>query len=180
MGLFNRKKEKNPSLIVLSKSGKKFDLSVAENGTILIDEKPYTVEITTESDCFSYISYGNRKYPFEIISRNEREYHILVNGVEYQFTIETPYSFQRKKLLESQRPATTVELFAAPMPGKVIEVLAEEGAVITEGTALIILEAMKMQNELLSHVSGKVKKVSVKKGQNVMKDDLLLEIDTAK
>jgi biotin carboxyl carrier protein len=45
-----------------------------------------------------------------------------------------------------------------------------------KGEALVILEAMKMQNEILSVVSGRVIRVGVKAGQNVMKDDTLAEI----
>ena len=62
------------------------------------------------------------------------------------------------------------------MPGKIIDIMVEEGAEIKEGEPIIILEAMKMQNEITSHVSGIVKSVAVKKNETVMKDDVLIEI----
>ena len=64
----------------------------------------------------------------------------------------------------------------APMPGKIIEIFAEENAIINEGDVLLILEAMKMQNEILSTISGTIKKISVKQGDNVNKDDVMIEI----
>ena len=63
------------------------------------------------------------------------------------------------------------------MPGKIIEVFTEEGAEIKEGDALLVLEAMKMQNEITSHLTGKVIKVNIKQGDNVNKDDILIEIE---
>jgi biotin carboxyl carrier protein len=57
------------------------------------------------------------------------------------------------------------------MPGKIIDVLAREGAPIQRGEPIVILEAMKMQNEILSPVNGTVTKISVKPNSNVMKDE---------
>ena len=54
--------------------------------------------------------------------------------------------------------------------------MVEEGSEIKEGEPIIILEAMKMQNEISSHVAGVVKSVEVKKNDSVMKDDVLIEI----
>ena len=62
------------------------------------------------------------------------------------------------------------------MPGKIIDILVEEGGEVKEGEPIIILEAMKMQNEISSHISGVVQSVSVKKNESVMKDDILMEI----
>jgi biotin carboxyl carrier protein len=62
------------------------------------------------------------------------------------------------------------------MPGKIIDVLVREGSTVLKGEPLVILEAMKMQNEILSPVNGMIEKVMAKPNTNVMKDDLLVEI----
>ena len=62
------------------------------------------------------------------------------------------------------------------MPGKIIDVLVREGSTILRGEPLVILEAMKMQNELISPANGTIEKVHAKPNTNVMKDDLLIEI----
>ena len=62
------------------------------------------------------------------------------------------------------------------MPGKIIDVLVREGSSVLRGEPLVILEAMKMQNEIQSPANGKVTRVVVKSNSNVMKDDLLIEI----
>jgi len=64
----------------------------------------------------------------------------------------------------------------SPMPGNVWKVLVSEGDQVNEGDALIILEAMKMENEIGAPCAGTVKKIGVEEGQAVSKDALLVEI----
>jgi propionyl-CoA carboxylase alpha chain len=65
----------------------------------------------------------------------------------------------------------------SPMPGNVLSIRVKEGDSIREGAELIVVEAMKMQNVLRASRAGKVKTISVKDGQNVAADDLLLELE---
>jgi pyruvate carboxylase subunit B len=62
------------------------------------------------------------------------------------------------------------------MPGKILEVLVNQGDEITRGEPLLILEAMKMQNEINSPVNGIVSSIAVNPGMNVNKDEVLLEL----
>jgi biotin carboxyl carrier protein len=80
------------------------------------------------------------------------------------------------KVLNSKKGKAEKEFIKAPMPGKIIDVLVREGASVLRGEPLVILEAMKMQNEIVSPVSGTVAKVMAKANTNVMKDDILVEI----
>jgi biotin carboxyl carrier protein len=63
------------------------------------------------------------------------------------------------------------------MPGKILDVLVEENTEIKKGEAVIILEAMKMQNEICSNVSGKIKKIYIRQNDSVVKDELMIEVD---
>jgi biotin carboxyl carrier protein len=90
--------------------------------------------------------------------------------------VETPISLKRRRYLEEQGDSSSSVVIEAPMPGKIIDIMVEEGTEIKEGEPIIILEAMKMQNEISSHVTGTVKSVAVKKNESVMKDDALIEI----
>ncbi len=68
----------------------------------------------------------------------------------------------------------------APMPGRVVRVLVEEGQPVNEGQTVAIVEAMKMENEIHAPITGVVKKVFVKPGDNVTPDDALLRIEPVK
>lgn len=62
------------------------------------------------------------------------------------------------------------------MPGKVVKVLTTEGAVVNQGDTLLILEAMKMENEIKSGIDGVVKAVHVKEGQTIDSGHLMIEV----
>lgn len=64
-----------------------------------------------------------------------------------------------------------------PMPGKIVTVAVNEGDEVKAGQVLLILEAMKMQNEIVAPSAGSVKKVHVKPGQNVEGKDVLIELE---
>jgi biotin carboxyl carrier protein len=80
------------------------------------------------------------------------------------------------KVLNSLKGKAEKETVKAPMPGKIIDVLVREGSPIQRGEPIVILEAMKMQNEIISPVTGTIIKVSAKSNTSVMKDDTLVEI----
>ena len=65
----------------------------------------------------------------------------------------------------------------APLPGSIIRVVAKVGDTVKEGDLLLIMESMKMENNILSEKNGVVKSISVEAGQAVMQDDILLELE---
>jgi glutaconyl-CoA decarboxylase len=65
----------------------------------------------------------------------------------------------------------------APMPGTILNILVKEGSRVKEGEVLLVLEAMKMENEIVSPVSGTVKKIAASKGGNVNTGEVLVVIE---
>jgi glutaconyl-CoA/methylmalonyl-CoA decarboxylase subunit gamma len=163
-------------LYTLSSENRKFSFSLPLKHTIRIGKRDYEVKLKADEKYGTYILWKNRKYPVEIVRSSQNKYEILFNDISYTFTVETPFSLQRKKVLDSKQGKVEKEFIKAPMPGKIIDVLVREGSSVQKGEPVVILEAMKMQNEILSPVNGIVEKVSAKPNTNVMKDDLLVEI----
>ena len=64
----------------------------------------------------------------------------------------------------------------APMPGKVLEILVEEGQSVEEGDAMLVLEAMKMENVLRAGTAGVVSTIGVKEGSAVEKEAVLISM----
>ena len=77
---------------------------------------------------------------------------------------------------ESQGPVSASDRIVAPMPGNIISVNIKEGDSVKKGDVLFILEAMKMENEVMAHRDGKVAEVKVSKGAAVNTDDILAVI----
>lgn len=165
-------------LIVLNKeSGKEYQFSLNEQSEIEYSAKKTDAKVEFAEDDFSFMSANGISYPVEIISSHQNEYELLINGVSYAFSIETPFSLQRKKMLTSQASESTTIRLKAPMPGKILEVMVKTGDAVKAGDTLLILEAMKMQNAILASTKGIIKKVLVKAGDTTSKSDLLIELE---
>ena len=170
------KKKKSSKLIALSTSNKAYEFKKPLEKRIKYQGKSVDIRLHEDPNGFSYIVWKNKKYMLDVIEKNQNRYTVMINGVWYSFTVETPISLKRRRYLEKQGDSSSSVAIEAPMPGKIIDILVEEGAEVKEGEPIIILEAMKMQNEIASHVSGVVTSVSVKKNDSVMKDDVLIDI----
>jgi biotin carboxyl carrier protein len=163
-------------LYALSSENRKFSFSLPFKQSIKIGKREYLVQLKNDEKYGTYILWKNRKYPVEIIRSRQNKYEILFNDISYSFTVETPFSLQRMKVLNKQKGKAEKEFIKAPMPGKIIDVLVREGSQVLRGESVVILEAMKMQNEILSPVNGHIIKISARPNTNVMKDDVLVEI----
>jgi len=94
-----------------------------------------------------------------------------------EISVETQSPVQ--KTAAEERPVFSSENgkpVPAPMPGSVIEVLVKAGDQVKEGDTVVILEAMKMENEITAPQSGTVVKILVKAGDTVNNGDILMVI----
>jgi biotin carboxyl carrier protein len=169
-------KLKIDKLFALSSEGREFSFPIPLKNKIKIGKREYIIQLKADEIFGTYILWKNRKYPVEIVRSRQNKYEILFNDISYTFTVETPFSLQRMKVLNSKKGKVEQESVKAPMPGKIIDVLVREGSTVLRGEPVVILEAMKMQNEIQSPVNGRVIKVSAKANDNVMKDDVMVEI----
>jgi biotin carboxyl carrier protein len=95
-------------------------------------------------------------------------------GMEFRVQVRDPRGWRagRRSALEAAGPQQVV----APMPGKVVRVLVAAGEMVEAGRGLLVVEAMKMQNEIRAPKSGKVERVLVAEGQAVRAQEALLII----
>ncbi len=99
---------------------------------------------------------------------------IIVHSAKYQTNYNTKY-LNRKKWAEPN-PNYIISF----IPGNVIDVFVKVGQVLNEGESILILEAMKMHNNVQMPFKGKIVKVNVEKGQKVPKNLLMIEIAPSK
>ena len=163
-------------LNALSQDNELYTFELPLTNKIKIGSHEYTIEIREDDVYGVHVMWKKRRYPVEIVRVKQNRYEILFNDISYTFTIETPFSLERKRVLSKSTGINDKLIIRAPMPGKIVEVPVHEGSEIKSGEPVIVLEAMKMQNEILSSVNGVVARIGVKPGQNVMKDDILAEV----
>jgi biotin carboxyl carrier protein len=177
MKLLKSKKKNEPEFIAVTPSEKKYIIRNPFSEDLRINGHHQDVKIYEDEEGFTVIEFKNKKYLAEITDKSQNKYTVLLNGLSYSFTIESPISYRRRKYLEKYKQTNRLEVITAPMPGKIIELLVEEQGRVKEGEAILILEAMKMQNEIMTQVSGKIQKIHVKAGDSVTKDEVLMEIE---
>jgi biotin carboxyl carrier protein len=177
MKLLKSKKKTDPEYIAVTPGGKKFVIRNPFSEELKINGHSQDVKIFEDEEGFTFIEYKNKKYLAEITDKNQNKYTVLLNGLSYTFTIESPISYRRRKYLEKFKQTSKLEVVTAPMPGKVVELLVEKNAQVKEGDAILILEAMKMQNEIIAVVAGKISNIHIKAGDSVAKDEVLMEIE---
>ena len=116
-----------------------------------------------------------------------RKFNVKVNGTVYEVEIEeagsSAESVQTNLVKSEPAPApvkssapTAGTKVTSPMPGTILKVNFTEGSEVKKGDILCILEAMKMENEILSPIDGKVASANVKKGESVTSGTLLFTI----
>lgn len=98
---------------------------------------------------------------------------VVIDGRRFEIEARDPRRFVRKG---AGGAADGVQTVAAPMPGKVVRVLAAAGDEVDAGQGLLVVEAMKMQNEMKSPRAGKVLSLAAKEGATVAAGEILATI----
>jgi len=170
-------KNKKEKYIACTPKNKKFEITNPLELKVKVKGKKHDIKIVEDDKGFSYIVFQNKKFHVEILEKNQNKYIVMINGVWYSFSVETPISYKRRKTLNKNGFASKVENVMAPMPGKILDIMVEENSEIKEGEPIVILEAMKMQNEIVSNVNGMIRKINIKQNDSVIKDEVMIEIE---
>jgi biotin carboxyl carrier protein len=101
--------------------------------------------------------------------------HIWVSGARYAAEVRDPRSLRSRRA--SAESADGPRKVVAPMPGRVVRVLVKEAESVQQGQGLIVVEAMKMQNELKSPKAGIVQKILAGSGSAVNAGDVLVIVE---
>ncbi len=134
--------------------------------------------IKTGNSNYHVLKY-NKAYNIELLEADflNKKLSISVNGNIYEIEIEDEYDQQVKEMGLLTVTSQKVNSIEAPMPGLIIDIMVEAGQEITEGTPLLILSAMKMENIILAEGDGIVKSVNAEKNEAVEKGQLIIEME---
>ncbi|MFZ0638659.1 MAG: biotin/lipoyl-containing protein [Candidatus Acidiferrales bacterium] len=125
--------------------------------------------VDVEPNVFSVLLGGEA---FEVrVEQNARGARIQIDGREYLAELDDPRQWRRGVV--GTLDAEGRQSVLAPMPGKVVRVLVESGSTVEAGQGLLVVEAMKMQNEIKSPKAGKVERFNVSEGQAVNAGEIL-------
>jgi biotin carboxyl carrier protein len=154
---------------------KKFEIEIQNDGSVLVNGQPREVDfLSLTPSLYSIIMNG---LSLEVvIEEREGEYQVLMGGRLYEGEVLD----ERSLLMLSRRGGAAAESgeisIKSPMPGLIVAVPVEEGQEVKAGQTVVILESMKMQNELKTPRDGVVQRISVAAGQTVEQKKVLVTI----
>ena len=156
-----------------------YTVEIEENGKsvyrISVDGNEFLVDgKKTGRTNFSLI-VDNRSFEIEVDNTDD-EYRVLVDGRNYRIHLVDERRV-RVGAAQSSLQLQGRQMVSVPMPGKIIAVLVAVGDAVEKGQGLVIVEAMKMENEVRSPISGEVKEIKVKPGDTVEGGALLVIVE---
>lgn len=154
-------------------NNEQYEIEIDKDGSILINGEPREVDfLNLGGDLYSIITQNQSLEV--VIDDDENKVTVLMGGRLY----ETQVLDERALLMAQRRGGLSSgsgEIYS-PMPGLIVKVTVEDGQEVIQGQTVVILESMKMQNELKAPVTGIVTNIQVNAGQTVDKNALLLTI----
>jgi len=152
--------ERTATGIEAAVEGRKYSLDVSrvKPGVFLLnlDTRSIEVSVLSEGDTssISTVSISGHRIPVEILDGRKM--------------------LQRTSRNSERGGASEIR---APMPGKIVRILLTAGAEVAAGQGIVVMEAMKMQNEMKSSMSGRIRKIEVVEGETVRSGDLIAIVE---
>lgn len=161
---------------VASIGDKEYIIEILDEHHIILEGETYEVDFESVSGQPVHSLLVDGKSYEAYVYPEDKGWQVLLHGNLYLIDVED----ERERRLRASLgggPAEQGEyLLKAPMPGLVVSVPVSEGEAVAKGDVLVILESMKMQNELKSPRDGTIDRVRVKSGDSVEQRDTLLSV----
>ncbi len=156
--------------------GKQFLVEVIDEKHVSVDGKIYEVDFEPVSGQPVYSLIVDGRSHESYIYQDDDNWQVLLRGRLYPVTVED----EREKRLRAAAGGGVAETgefhLRAPMPGLIVAVPVTEGQQVKRGQVILILESMKMQNEIKAPRDGIVGRIRVKAGETVEQKQTLLSV----
>lgn len=159
--------------------GKLKNLNMEKKGdSYIIHDGPLALEADIQSispNMLSIIVNGRSHSVY--FARDRERLHVFINGCH--FSVQEPSSEGAASSRKGSKSMEDMLKISAPMPGKVIKISVEEGEEVREKQTLVIVEAMKMENEIKAELNCRVKKICCQPGDLVDVTNILIQLEEA-
>lgn len=153
----------------------RFEIEIGNDGSLKVNGEPREVDFLALGPSLYSILMDHRSYEM-VIEERDGDTEVLMQGRLYTGQVMD----ERAQLLASRRGGLAVDSgelsIKSPMPGLVIAIPVTEGQAVTKGQTILVLESMKMQNELKAPRDATVQRISVQIGQSVEHNKLLITL----
>ena len=146
-------------------------IHTGERARWTIDGRALDADAVEVSSGIYSIVIGGKSFEARVESKSDSDLHVTIAGHEFNVAIRNPRKWNRNR--EAGAEAEGRQQVTAPMPGKIVLVLVKTGDAVDAGQGIVVVEAMKMQNEIRSPKSGTVERLLVVAGQTVNAGDVV-------
>jgi biotin carboxyl carrier protein len=161
---------------IASVKNQQFTVDINNDGAITIDDEPIEIDFRRlPSGGITSLLLDNRSISAVVDERGD-DWEVLIMGELYSVKVQDERSF---RLAQRGGPGVGVDgeaVVKSPMPGIIVAVPVAEGDLVSLGDKVVILESMKMENELRAPCDGVITHVNVSAGASVEKDQALVTI----
>ena len=147
------------------------------NGELVVDGNVVDWDLVKISDQYFHVLIKNESYRAEVIKADPitKSFVVKINGRIYDVALKDRFDLLLERMGLNNGLAGKANNVKAPMPGLIVELRVKPGDHVNPGDALLILEAMKMENMIKATAQTVVKSVKVAKGDSVEKNQVLIE-----
>ena len=153
-----------------------YSIEIDQEGRITVDGDAFDVDFHSLAEGGILSLILNNHSLEAIVEERDQAWEVLIRGELYSVQVQDERAYRLAMARGVTAEVTGEAAIKSPMPGLIIAVTVEEGQLVSKGDQIVILESMKMENELRSPRDGVVKRLHVHPGAIVEKDQLLATI----
>ncbi len=143
---------------------------------VRLDDREFEVDLLRVDPALYSLLIGGRSYEIDLLEM-EDAFMVLVDGQPFRVEIQDEQQRRLRAAAGKGETRAGKRVVTAPMPGKVVKLLVQPGDAVNAGDGLVVVEAMKMENELKAPAAGTVKEVRVEEGKAVSGGETLIVIE---
>jgi biotin carboxyl carrier protein len=165
--------------LLVNSGGESRELEIRNEGSRVVAEiggKTYEIDASSPEPGVWLLKNGHRVFEAVVLPQPDAgRYKVSTASDEFDITVADPRRLRASGAAGAD--ADGIAEIRTQMPGKVVRIIAAEGQDVESGDGIIVVEAMKMQNEMKAPKSGKIREIRCSEGDNVNAGDILVVIE---
>ena len=153
-------------------------VNISSDKEVFVNDSEINYEMIEIENNSYILRLNNKQYQVDLVGKNKDSYELLINNVQVNSITRSALEHRAMKLIEQANVKSQHHTeMKAPMPGMILKIKKQPGDKITKGESILILEAMKMENDIKSPATGTIKEINITEGNAVEKGAKLFSIE---
>lgn len=154
---------------IVSVNDKKLKIGFTKNDKLEINKSKYEYSLLHINSNTYLLKVGNESFLISLKTGENSKYSVTINGQVFETLVLTVLEDKASSLINAKAFKHSKVIVKAPMPGMIIKIKKKAGKKINPGESVLILEAMKMENDIRSPIAGTIENMKVNEGKTVEK-----------